>query len=156
MTICRYKSILIFSDFIIGCAFSDSGANEHLILLSLSAQKKIVVKLHILICISLWEAGKHTLSNAEQTFLQKVMLTIGKLAGVYNSIHLSSSINLTVLGYVSEVEGSKINMMPGVQSLNLKQRWLLKIRGNDSWMYQHCGFMECYHQWVCPWPLPNS
>ena len=60
------------------------------------------------------------------------MLTIGKLAGVYNSIHLSSSINLTVLGYVSEVEGSKINMMPGVQSLNLKQRWLLKIRGNDS------------------------
>ena len=60
------------------------------------------------------------------------MLTIGKLAGVYNSIHLSSSINLTVLGYVSEVEGSKINMMPGVQCLNLKQRWLLKIRGNDS------------------------
>lgn len=57
------------------------------------------------------------------------MLTIGKLAGVYNSIHLSSSINLTVLGYVSEVEGSKINMMPGVQSLNLKQHWLLKIRG---------------------------
>lgn len=60
------------------------------------------------------------------------MLTIGKLAGVYNSIHLSSSINLTVLGYVSEVEGSKISMMPGVQGLNLKQRWLLKIRGNDS------------------------
>lgn len=49
------------------------------------------------------------------------MLTIGKLADVYNSIHLGSSISLTVLGYVSEVEGSKINMMPRVQSLNLKQ-----------------------------------
>lgn len=23
-------------------------------------------------------------------------------------------------------------------------------------MYQDCGFMECYHQWVCPWPLPNN
>lgn len=23
-------------------------------------------------------------------------------------------------------------------------------------MYQHCGFTECYHQWVCSWPLPNS
>lgn len=61
-----------------GCAFSDSGANKHLPLPSLSAQKKIIVKPYFLICISLGDVRKHALSNAEQTLLQKVMLTTGK------------------------------------------------------------------------------
>lgn len=100
MIICCCKSILIFSVLKIGCAFSDCGANEHLILLSLSAQKKIIGKPYFLICISSGDVRKHTLWNAEQPLFQKAMLTTRKWAGVYNSIHLSSSINLRVFEYL--------------------------------------------------------
>lgn len=139
--ICCYKSILIFSDFKIGCAFSDSGANKHLLFPSLSAQKKIIVKPYFLICISLGNVRKHTLSNAEQTLLHKVMLTTGKRAGIYNSIHLSSSINLTVFEYLKG-GGREWNQYDAYSTTQgtVQASWDPRKTTSFAWY-----FLECFH-----------